>query len=228
MTEVNTKPKLIDAALAHLALERAAACVLPVPDTDPPLFVAVGPAPAIVKLLQEEASPELPDLDRLEALARAADPHGAVHLITHYRNSADTKAEEAWRQAATPAAMLALIALARRAQPEGEAPQAELHVEARECSSCGHVGINDSSDTLAACHNCEWSGPSPTEDHCPGCAQGNCMGAACPRCSAIYKLLVEANIAAPAAQQAASGAQAAIAQSLVEVELDESEGGHHD
>lgn len=54
MNEVNTKPKLIDAALAHLALERAAACVLQVPDTDPPLFVAVGPAPAIAKLLQDE------------------------------------------------------------------------------------------------------------------------------------------------------------------------------
>lgn len=48
--------KLIDAGLAHLALERAVACVLPVPETDPPLFVAVGRAPAIVKLLQDEQS----------------------------------------------------------------------------------------------------------------------------------------------------------------------------
>lgn len=71
-------------------------------------------------------SPELPDLDRLEALARAADLHGASHLVTHYRLDADIKAEEAWRKAATPAAVLALIALARRAQPEGEAPQAAL------------------------------------------------------------------------------------------------------
>ncbi|WP_208280148.1 hypothetical protein [Massilia oculi] len=54
MNGVTTKPKLIDAALAHLALERAAACVLPVPDTNPPLFVAVGPAPAIAKLLEGE------------------------------------------------------------------------------------------------------------------------------------------------------------------------------
>ena len=38
---------LITAALAHLALERAEACVLPVPDTDPPLYVAVGAAPPI-------------------------------------------------------------------------------------------------------------------------------------------------------------------------------------
>lgn len=54
--------RVIGAALAHLALERAAACVLPVPDTDPPLFVAVGSVPAIVQLLQDainEARPQL-------------------------------------------------------------------------------------------------------------------------------------------------------------------------
>lgn len=67
-------------------------------------------------------SAELLDLDRLEALARAADPHGAGHLVTHYRLSANLKAEEAWRKAANPAAVLTLIALTRRAQPEGEAP----------------------------------------------------------------------------------------------------------
>jgi len=60
------------------------------------------------------------DLDRLEALAREADPHGAGHLVTHYRLSADTKAEEAWRQAATPATVLALIQLARQHQGNGE------------------------------------------------------------------------------------------------------------
>lgn len=59
MTMPDNTSKLIDAALAHLALERAAACVIQVPDTDPPLFVAVGPAPAIVKLLQAEV-----DVDR--------------------------------------------------------------------------------------------------------------------------------------------------------------------
>lgn len=52
--DTQSRRKLLDAALEHLALERAAACVLLVPDTDPPLFVAVGPAPAIVKLLQDD------------------------------------------------------------------------------------------------------------------------------------------------------------------------------
>lgn len=54
MTFQPQRQTFIDTALAHLALHRAAACVLPVPDTDPPLFVAVGPAPAIVKLLQDD------------------------------------------------------------------------------------------------------------------------------------------------------------------------------
>ena len=51
---MNPRKIAINAALAHLALERAAACVIQVPDTDPPLFVAVGPAPAIVSLLQDD------------------------------------------------------------------------------------------------------------------------------------------------------------------------------
>lgn len=50
----HTSRNLIDSALAHLALERAAGCVIQVPDTEPPLFVAVGPAPAIARLLQDE------------------------------------------------------------------------------------------------------------------------------------------------------------------------------
>lgn len=54
ISESPVRNKLLHAALEHLALERAAACVLPVPETDPPLFVAVGPAPAIAKLLQDE------------------------------------------------------------------------------------------------------------------------------------------------------------------------------
>ena len=47
--------KLIDAALQHLALERAEACVLPVPFTNPQLFVAAGPALAIARLLADAA-----------------------------------------------------------------------------------------------------------------------------------------------------------------------------
>lgn len=64
------------------------------------------------------ASPELPDLDRLEALAKAM-----LNAPTAIKAEV---AQQEFHEAATPAAVLALIALARRAQPEGEAPQADL------------------------------------------------------------------------------------------------------
>lgn len=106
------------------------------------------------------ASPELPDLDRLEALARAATPGPWVHrhdpgnpagvqhgvklpgefgawigdcLDNADRDTNGAAAGErnaAFIAAANPAAVLALIALARRAKPEGEAPQAELMADA--------------------------------------------------------------------------------------------------
>jgi hypothetical protein len=58
-------------------------------------------------------SPKLPDLDRLEALAKQAGLNGwPFHGV-------------AFQKAANPSAVLTLIALARRAQPEGEAPQAD-------------------------------------------------------------------------------------------------------
>lgn len=65
MTNLNQRQKLICAALEHMALERAAACVLPVPDTDPPLFVAVGPATEIARLLpQQSGARRTTDLSR--------------------------------------------------------------------------------------------------------------------------------------------------------------------
>jgi len=55
------------------------------------------------------AFPELPDLEKLEALANQVNNgYGSAHSD--------------FAAAANPAAVLALIALARRAQPEGEAP----------------------------------------------------------------------------------------------------------
>lgn len=107
---------------------------------------------------------ELPDLDKLEALARAATPgewkampHGRVvgGPLRHYVNGSakaqiasfsvtfheQAPEDEPERQqanadfaaAANPEQVLALIALARRAQPEGEAPQAaplsEVHID---------------------------------------------------------------------------------------------------
>jgi hypothetical protein len=78
--------------------------------------------------------------------------------------------------------------------------QATLYVECRQCDDCGHIGINDSHDTDAACgYSCGWTGPSPIEDKCPGCERENVMGAACPKCSGLYSLLAEAQLPARAA-----------------------------
>lgn len=93
--------------------------------------------------------------------------------------------------------------------PSSTAPEA-VHVECRECRRCDHVGINDESDTQAACHDCDWSGPSPAEDKCPGCARENCMGAACPKCGGLYAWKAEAQITTPA-QPAVQGEREAIA-----------------
>ena len=108
------------------------------------------------------ASPELPDLDHLEALARAATPgkwkampFGRVvggpprHYIngsapaqiasfnvTYHEQAPEDEPERQqanadFAAAANPEQVLALIALARRTQPEGEAPL-------RRCSKFGH------------------------------------------------------------------------------------------
>ncbi|EPJ4524353.1 TPA: hypothetical protein L6A41_07125 [Pseudomonas aeruginosa] len=73
------------------------------------------------------------------------------------------------------------------------------YAEARMCANCRHIGINDAAD-YAACHDCNWTGPEPDEDKCPGCAGENCMAAACPECGGRYDLVAEANITAPAGQ----------------------------
>jgi len=102
------------------------------------------------------ASPELLDLDHLEALARAADQGEGQHIYTNPRDSEGWQANEAWHRAASPDAVLALIALARRAQPyatggmvpgglrlAGETPQATCTVppEGWHCTRApGHDG----------------------------------------------------------------------------------------
>jgi len=53
----NTETPLITAALSHLALERAAACAVLIPDTDPPLYVAIGTPETIGKLIEVAEQP---------------------------------------------------------------------------------------------------------------------------------------------------------------------------
>ncbi|MBG4613401.1 hypothetical protein I5E47_02665 [Pseudomonas aeruginosa] len=81
-----------------------------------------------------------------------------------------------------------------------ELERGKVYVEARRCDECQHGGINDSATGVAACHECDWTGPEPEEDKCPGCQRENCMAAACPQCGARYVLVASEEIAAPVAQ----------------------------
>ncbi|MDI3895645.1 hypothetical protein QK382_28685 [Pseudomonas aeruginosa] len=81
-----------------------------------------------------------------------------------------------------------------------ELERGKVYVEARLCDECQHGGINDSATGVAACHECDWAGPEPEEDKCPGCQRENCMAAACPQCGARYVLVASEEIAAPVAQ----------------------------
>lgn len=78
-------------------------------------------------------------------------------------------------------------------QAKPDAPS--VYVECRECDECNHVGINDANDTDAACSECAWHGPSPTEDKCPSCEREGAMSVACPKCSGHYRLLADLDIA---------------------------------
>lgn len=82
--------------------------------------------------------------------------------------------------------------------PAPVAAPAPVYVECRECSNCGHIGINDDAKGMAACNTCDWNGPSPKEDHCPGCERDGTMTGSCPECGHRTKLIAEARIAAPA------------------------------
>ncbi|WP_409487915.1 hypothetical protein ACK1U3_18390 [Pseudomonas promysalinigenes] len=75
-----------------------------------------------------------------------------------------------------------------------------IYVEVRECEGCNHIGIDDAHSTLGACHECEWSGPEPVEDKCPGCGRVNVIAAACPDCGSRYVLAASKEFEVPAQQ----------------------------
>lgn len=72
-----------------------------------------------------------------------------------------------------------------------------IEVECRQCGACGHVGIDDHRDDHAACHGCDWKGPEPEQDKCPGCGKTDCMAAACPACGSRYELRDTKVVTAP-------------------------------
>ncbi|MCT8166874.1 MULTISPECIES: hypothetical protein [unclassified Pseudomonas] len=75
-----------------------------------------------------------------------------------------------------------------------------IYVEVRECEGCNHIGIDDAHSTLGACHECDWSGPEPVEDKCPGCGRKNVIAAACPDCGSRYVLATSKEFEVPAPQ----------------------------
>jgi DnaJ-class molecular chaperone len=106
-----------------------------------------------------------------------------------------------------------LIRAALAARP-AQTEQQPAYVECRECTDCGHVGINDAHQTDATCAMCDWSGPSPVEDQCPDCGKENVMGAACPKCSGRYRILAETHVAAPIAQTVQQPEQSGLVEAL--------------
>ena len=174
------------------------------------------------------------------AQARASSPNAAgVEGAPRYTEWLHLRAHGAWSNGvpewardysgrmndftAVTAVIEELAALARAPRTDvagavaaGDAREPnQVYVEVRQCCRCDHIGINDGHDTDSACgHSCGWSGPTPTEDRCPGCGEKNCMGVACPKCSGLYTLLVEGRFIAdevatpPSADAAAAPADA--------------------
>jgi hypothetical protein len=85
------------------------------------------------------ASPDLSGLDNLETQARAADQDGQ-HIYTNPRDYDNWRANEIWHYLASPAAVLALIALARRAQ-QAAAPDAKQWTDKEIADACVQAGL---------------------------------------------------------------------------------------
>lgn len=88
-----------------------------------------------------------------------------------------------------------IVAALAQSRPPSTQSGEEVHVCARECDACNHVGINDEHEENATCNTCGWSGPSPKEDLCPQCGSEGTMSAACPKCSGHYSLIAERDLA---------------------------------
>jgi Lar family restriction alleviation protein len=115
---------------------------------------------------------------------------------------ADHQIQQAWLTVqATLAQAKQLPAQAEAVEPDATVAAPTTYVECCECSNCGHTGINDAGSN-AACNTCEWSGPSPAKDKCPGCGRDGTMTRACPECGERYSLVCEAHIPATQAPTA--------------------------
>ena len=164
-------------------------------------FTAVDMATAAAQGFRDgqAAVEQAPAQDEREAFIAAAKHHKVEGLGFNleatnsgsFRDNETRMLHEGWKLA--------------RANRPAQTEQQPAYVECRECTDCGHAGINDAHPTDATCAMCDWSGPSPVEDQCPDCGKENAMGAACPKCSGRYRILAETHVAAPIAQTAPQG-----------------------
>ncbi|PXB80415.1 hypothetical protein C0045_00535 [Pseudomonas aeruginosa] len=139
------------------------------------------------------------DVSIVEYAEKAADlfeQHDRIVGALRAENAKLSEALDRWPLIRDSLKLRLADALARVAELE----RGKVYVEARQCDECQHGGINDSATGVAACHECDWTGPEPEEDRCPGCQRENCMAAACPQCGARYVLVASEEIAAPVAQ----------------------------
>ncbi|HHH9513293.1 hypothetical protein [Pseudomonas aeruginosa] len=139
------------------------------------------------------------DVSIVEYAEKAADlfeQHDRIVGALRAENAKLSEALDRWPLIRDSLKLRLADALARVAELE----RGKVYVEARRCDECQHGGINDSATGVAACHECDWAGPEPEEDKCPGCQRENCMAAACPQCGARYVLVASEEIAAPVAQ----------------------------
>ncbi|MFD2298363.1 hypothetical protein QRO11_12220 [Paracidovorax citrulli] len=101
------------------------------------------------------------------------------------------------------------------AAPAAKEAAGTVYAEVRQCSVCDHIGINDATNT-SACTHCDWHGPSPTEDLCPGCGQMGSMTMACPECGHRTHFLVNADLPVTHPRAAAQEAEPALDESEAE------------
>lgn len=139
--------------VVRFARSLLAAAARPAADAQDAAAIPAPPAPAVT-----HAGSAVPtDLDKLEALARAADQGEGQHIYTHWRDSNNHKANEAWHLAASPAAVLELIAIARRVAQPVEAAGA---VQAEQPQS-SHFDLTD--EYVAVCGRAAWANAKSVE-----------------------------------------------------------------
>lgn len=146
-----------------------------------------------------------PHPDEDDAVTLWAEIHrlrAAVQGPDGYATWQDAATAERVRRVAAEKALAACPSPAPAPSAARLTQDGKLHVTAWQCHGCGHRGIDDGDDAAEACSDCNWRGPCPDEDVCPGCGREGTMVSACPKCGDRYYIKAEADIVIPTAAQA--------------------------